>query len=155
MNTNLLAATAALVISFGAFAPAAQAQEVKLTVDRVSHQLAAARSAQDRLQLHSDRYCSALCSRMKVDIGIVEGGLTNFANQVKHGKLDGEDSRVSLERAVHQFEAIRSALSRLKLVASKQDEQFRRRVQIDVSIVEQVVQNLENQTRNALRGLAR
>jgi Tfp pilus assembly protein FimT len=152
MKTNLLAATAALIASFGIFAPAARAEGVKLTVEKVQHQRDAARSAQDRLQLHSDRFCVAYCARMKVDIGVVEQGLINFSNQVKNGKLDGASAQVELERAVHQFEAVRSALSRLAMVASKQEARARR-VEIDVGIVSAVVQNLENQTRNALRDL--
>lgn len=152
MKTNLLAATAALVTTFGIFAPAAEAQEVALSVAKVQHQLEAARSAQDRLQLHLDRYCLDYCARMKVDIGVVEQGLQNFANQMSNGSADGSASKVDVARAAHQFEAIRSALSRLAFVATKQGDRTRR-VEVDVGIVASVVTNLENQTRNALRGL--
>jgi hypothetical protein len=158
MNRTSLAAKVLMTATLLSVAPVAEAMTVQVSKDRIAHQIEAARSAQDRLQMHSDRFCTSNCLRMKVDIGIVEQALQNFNNQITFGLLDGKDkasSKVVVKRIQHQFESVRSALGRLEWVASRQTDQRRRRVEIDVSILTQVVQNMENQAVNALRAQAR
>ncbi len=154
MNRTSLAAKVLLTATLLGVAPVAEATTVQVSKNRISHQIEAARSAQDRLQMHSNRFCTSNCKRLEVDLTVVEQGLQNFVNQIRHGLLDGKDaasSQVEMKRIQHQFEAVRSALGRLKWVASRQKDQRRRRVEIDVSILSQVVQNMENQALNALR----
>ena len=142
---------ALLPLALAAAATPAYAGTVDVSRAHVQHQLEAARSAQGRLQTHVDRFCNAFCDRLKVDVGIVHDALLNFEYQVYHGNQDPESSRVTMARVLHQFEAARSAIDRMKWVAARQDEYWVRRVTIDVGIVADVVTNLENHAQNMAR----
>lgn len=151
MNRNSLTPSALMALALISFAPAAEAATVEVSTGLIDHQLESARSAQDRLQLHLDRYCTSDCRRLEVDVGVVQGALINFSNQAKHGRVSAEMTKLDVAKAQQQFESVRSALGRMRWVASRQKDDHRRRVEVDVSIVTQVVQILENQVLNAQR----
>ena len=153
MNRTLTTALAAATIL--TLAPAAKAESVTVSKNHVAHQLASSKSAQERLQMHSDRFCSDHCKRFEVDVTTVNQALQNLANQAYHGTSKDGTLVVDYNRVAHQFRSVRSALERMKWVADRQDDARRKRVQIDVAIVDAVVQNVENHLHNSYKAQKR